>query len=112
MSLCRPKGYFAYHPVRREVYLVDRDAAHTPALDDALDDVLGSIDAFHAEGGPVLVHCHGGRSRTGLVLRAWLQRHEGLSYDAALAEGQAAWPHLWTENESFESTLRHLTSGP
>ena len=112
VSLCRPKGYFADHPVRREVYLVDRGAEHNPALEHALEDVLRSIDAFHGEGRPVLVHCHGGRSRTGLVLRAWLQRHEGLSYDAALAEAQAAWPHVWTENESFESALRHLPSRP
>jgi ADP-ribosyl-[dinitrogen reductase] hydrolase len=25
------------------------------------------------------VHCHGGASRTGLVLRAWLVRHLGMS---------------------------------
>jgi ADP-ribosyl-[dinitrogen reductase] hydrolase len=34
----------------------------------------------------VLVHCHGGASRTGLVLRGWLVREEGMSPDEATAQ--------------------------
>jgi len=110
ISLCRPKGYFSNHPVRREVYLVDQSAEHNPALEDALLDVLRSIVAFRAEGREVLVHCHGGRSRTGLVIRAWLQWHHGRTYEEALDEARAAWPHLVTYNESFEDVLRGLRS--
>jgi len=106
ISLCRPKGYFADHPVRREVYLVDQESDHNPALVDVLGDVTASIAAFRDEGREVLVHCHGGRSRTGLVLRAWLQRHESLDYTAALAKAQQVWPGTATYNESFEAVLR------
>ena len=35
-----------------------------------VDDVLKSIDAFRSERRQVVVRCHGGRSRTGLVLAA------------------------------------------
>lgn len=110
ISLCRPKGYFAGHPVRREAYLVDQEGDHNPALDDVLTDVIGSIQAFRAEGRQVLVHCHGGRSRTGLVLRAWLQHHEGLTSAEALMKVQSAWPHTATYNETFEGVLRDLES--
>ena len=111
ISLCRPKGYFADHPVRREIYLVDQEAPHNPALEAALTDVVRSIAAFRAEGRQVIVHCHGGRSRTGLVLRAWLQHHEGLDYDAALRKAQQVWPHTATYNQSFEAVLRLPTAG-
>ena len=108
VSLCRPKGYFADHPVRREVYLVDQEVDHNPALDEVVDDIIRSMVAFRTEGRDVVVHCHGGRSRTGLVLRAWLQQHHGLGYDAALVRAQEVWPHTATYNESFEDLLRQM----
>ncbi len=64
--------------------------------------------AFRDEGRDVVVHCHGGRSRTGLVLRAWLQHHDGLDYDAALIRAQEMWPHTATYNQSFEDLLRQM----
>lgn len=106
VSLCRPKGHHLRRPVRREVYLVDRDGSHNPALDVVLGDVLDSIAAFRNEGRDVFVHCHSGRSRTGLVLRAWLMAHEGLDYEQALTEAKAQWPHLTTVNGRFEQRLR------
>lgn len=106
VSLCRPKGYVVDHELRREVYLVDQASPHNPALGAVVEDVLATIEAFRAEGRDVVVHCHGGRSRTGLVVRAWLQRRQGLSYDDALAEAQRRWPHVATYNESFEDLLR------
>lgn len=105
VSLCRTKGYFGDHPVRREVYLVDRGREHNPALREALDDTLATIDALLAEGRHVVVHCHGGRSRTGLVLRAWLMRAEGRSPDDALAELRRRWPHTSTANTAFTDVL-------
>jgi ADP-ribosyl-[dinitrogen reductase] hydrolase len=108
ISLCRPKGYVDDHEVRREIYLVDQAGDHNPGLTDVLHDVLQSIAAFREAGMDVLIHCHGGRSRTGLVLRAWLQRSEGLSYEAALDEAQRLWPATSTYNQRFEVALRDL----
>ncbi len=52
ISLCRPKGYFADHPVRREVYLVDQEADHNPALDGRrLSDVI-ALDGGVPRRGP------------------------------------------------------------
>jgi ADP-ribosyl-[dinitrogen reductase] hydrolase len=110
ISLCRPKGFFAGHPVRREAFIIDQEADHNPTLDLALNDVLRTIRAFRDEGREVLVHCHGGHSRTGLVLRAWLQEAEGLSFEEALSGAREAWPHLTTYNQSFEALLRELSS--
>lgn len=86
ISLCRPKGYFAEHPVRREVYLVDQEADHNPALSDVLSDVIASIAAFRDEGREVVVHCH----------------------DSALTMAQEMWPDTATYNESFEAVLREF----
>jgi ADP-ribosyl-[dinitrogen reductase] hydrolase len=51
------------------------------------------------------VHCHGGASRTGLVLRAWLMR-QGSSADEATALMRERWPAFGEWNESFTSFLR------
>jgi ADP-ribosyl-[dinitrogen reductase] hydrolase len=68
-------------PDQRFAFLSDDEQNYE--LDAVLDDVLQDIAALRAEGRPVLVHCHGGASRTGLVLRAWLRRCEGLSAEDA-----------------------------
>lgn len=108
ISLCRTQGAFLDHPVRREVYLVDQEGDHNPALDEVMADVLATIEVFLDEGRPVLVHCHGGHSRTGLAFRAWLNHADGLAYDDALTAAQQVWPPLTTYNQSFEDHLRHL----
>jgi ADP-ribosyl-[dinitrogen reductase] hydrolase len=54
------------------------------------------------------VHCHGGASRTGLVLRAWLRRTEGLPADEATAVVRQRWPHLDTWNASFTAALERV----
>ena len=54
-------------------YIADNE--HNIDLEVVLDDMA----APRAEGHRLLVHGHGGASRTGLVLRAWLMRTEGLS---------------------------------
>ena len=75
-----------------------------------LSDVLDDMAALRAEGHRLLVHCHGGASRTGLVLRAWLMRTEGMTADEATAHVAARWPHLGLWNASFTAALDGLVS--
>jgi ADP-ribosyl-[dinitrogen reductase] hydrolase len=105
VSLCRTYGLFAGHPRRREVFAIDHEGAN-PGLHHVLDDVVATIDAFLAEGGDVVVHCHGGRSRTGLALRAWLMHCYGWDEPTATAEALRRWPHLVTWTDDFTRALR------
>ncbi|NAZ84924.1 ADP-ribosylglycohydrolase family protein [Kineococcus indalonis] len=108
VSLCRTGGRFG-HDVQRFAYLTDDDS--NTELVTVLDDVLGDIAALRAEGRRVLVHCHAGASRTGLVLRAWLVREEGVSAREATERVAAVWPHLSTWNAAFTAALEELARG-
>lgn len=79
VSLCLVGERFKNHPFRREMYLIDQHGDANPTLEFAVDDAVQSIKAFLDEGRTVLVHCHGGRSRTGLILKAWKMHKEGWS---------------------------------
>ena len=87
-------------------YIADNE--HNSDLDAVLADVLDDMAALRAEGHRLLVHCHGGASRTGLVLRAWLMRTEGMSAEEATAHVAERWPYLGLWNESFTAALRRL----
>src|SRR3954465_8899159 len=88
ISLCR-RGEPFPHPVHRMAYIADND--HNADLDVVLADVLDDMAALRAEGHRLLVHCHGGASRTGLVLRGWLVREQGMSVDEATAHVAERW---------------------
>ncbi|MGY1792811.1 ADP-ribosylglycohydrolase family protein [Geodermatophilus sp. SYSU D00525] len=105
VSLCRLGEPFP-HRVHRMAYLADND--DNPGLDAVLADVLDDMDALREEGHRLLVHCHGGASRTGLVLRAWLVRQEGKDVEEATALVRERWPHLGTWNASFTAALYRL----
>ena len=105
ISLCRTGARFP-HPVQRFAYLTDDDA--NTELDAVLADVLEDIAALRAEGKPVLVHCFAGQSRTGLVLRAWLRRTEGMSATEATAHVRQRWPHLSEWNGDFTAALERV----
>lgn len=102
ISLCRTGTQFP-HPLRRRVILMDDDS--NVDLDAVLQDVLADIAALRADGEKVLVHCFGGASRTGLVVRSWLMRSEGLSAESATERVLAAWPYLGLWNDSFTEWL-------
>ncbi len=105
ISLC-PMTSHTEHRCRREFTIVDSSArTENPTLRAVLAEVLDTIDTFHAEGREVLVHCRYGRSRTGLVLRGWLMRHEALGEPDATAEAQARWPHTTVWNRHFTEVL-------
>ena len=103
VSLCRIDQRMR-RPIRREAYLIDQDGDHNPALAAVVDDVLDSIDAFLAERRQVVVHCHGGRSRTGLVLAAHMIRH-GRSFAEARALLAKTWPDAHFINAAFVDEL-------
>jgi ADP-ribosyl-[dinitrogen reductase] hydrolase len=105
VSLCRTGEPFG-HEVQRFAYLTDDDA--NGEIDAVLADVLDDMAALRAEGRPVLVHCFAGQSRTGLVLRAWLRRTEGLSAHAATERVSRSWPHLGLWNDSFTAALERV----
>ena len=90
------------------VYIADND--HNADLDAMLADVLDDMAALHAEGHRILVHCHGGASRTGLVLRGWLVRTRGMTPDEATAHVAERWPHLGLWNASFTAALDRLAA--
>src|SRR4051794_36308696 len=87
-------------------YLVDDDC--NSEIDAVLDDVLTDMRALRDEGRRLLLHCHGGASRTGLVLRPWLICEKGLSVDEATANVAERWPHLGLWNESLTAALLRL----
>ncbi len=105
ISLCRTFGQVP-HADRRQVYLTDDGHNLDPVT--VLRDVVLAIDALRVEGRPVAVHCWGGASRTGLVLRGWLRHSRGLSAEEATVEAQRIWPHtaLWTPE--FDTALEEL----
>lgn len=109
VSLCRIDQAMR-RPIRREAYLIDKDGDHNPALAVVVDDVLDSIDAFLAERRQVVVHCHGGRSRTGLVLAAYMMRH-GRSFAEARGLLAKTWPDAHFINAAFVDELHRRDLG-
>ncbi len=107
ISLCRLGEPFE-HELQRMVYIADNE--HNSDLDVVLADVLDDMEALRAEGHRLLVHCHGGASRTGLVLRGWLVREKGMSVEAATAHVAERWPHLGLWNQSFTTALERLAA--
>ena len=92
ISLCRVDELFREHPVGRELYVIDQEADDNAALGAVVRDAVDSIDAFQAERLPVVVLCHGGASRTALVLRAWLMRTNGWDEPTPTQFLEDRWP--------------------
>lgn len=110
ISLCRTSGEFADRPIRRQAYLVDQPGAeHNADPIAVLEDLVATIDAFLEEepDRPVLVHCHGGRSRTAFVLKAWAMRRHGWSEDEAHRWLEARWDRITRDNATFVDVLRN-----
>ena len=105
VSLCRTHGRFNGHPRRREVYLIDQEGPANADPRAAVLDAVDAIDAFLDEGVPVVVHCHGGRSRTGLVLKAWAMRTHELDEREAHDWLRRSWPRYEDYQRSFVQLL-------
>ena len=109
VSACRTNADFHKHPLRREVFLIDQyDESSNHDAVSALEDAVDAIDAFLAEdpSRAVVVHCHGGRSRTGLILKAWAMRRHGFDEERAHAWLVERWPRAHRDNPVFVRVLR------
>ncbi len=108
VSLCLTGEAFIAHGHRREIYMRDENGDHNPSLGAAVADAVDAIDAFLAEGRNVVVHCHGGRSRTGLVLRAWwMRRYTGTAAEA-IEWVDAEWPRNERWTRDFDDFLEDV----
>jgi ADP-ribosyl-[dinitrogen reductase] hydrolase len=106
VSLCLTGGELVHHPVRREFYIRDNEGDANLDLLTLVRDAVDSMDALLAEGHRVLVHCHGGRSRTGLILKAWAMRQYDFDDQEAHEWVTARWPYYAVWNETFLNFLK------
>jgi len=109
ISLCRTDDGFAEREVRRQLFLVDKaDSQHNENPLAVLEDAVDTIDALLAEdpSRPILVHCHGGRSRTAFVLKGWAMRRFGWTEEQAHEWLVRAWPRIDRMNGRFVEILR------
>ena len=106
ISLCRMEDRLHHHALRREFYIIDEwQDGHNPHLNTVAEDAVNTIEAFLREGREVVVHCHGGRSRTGFILKAWFMRHFNVDHDEAEQWLEEQWPHYTTWNTDFYDFL-------
>ena len=105
VSLCITEDRFENHPHRRQVYMRDNEGDRNPNLFFAVKESVDAINAFLREGRQVVVHCHGGRSRTGFVLKAWYMLNEGVQHDAAHQWMNDTWPLYETWTQTFFDLL-------
>jgi len=111
VSLCRHDHLFAGYPVRREIVMRDEEGDSNPDLLSAVTDAVDSVEAFLAEGRTVVVHCHGGRSRTSLILKAWKMRRDGVDENSAHEWLLERWPLYSPYNETFRTFLHRNPLG-
>lgn len=111
VSLCRTGERFLAHPVRRSIYLIDEEGDHNLSIGDAVRDAVDAIDAFLSEGRTVVVHCHGGRSRTGVALKAWAMRALGHDERGAHDWLESTWHRYSDYNRSFVDFLSNEWPG-
>jgi ADP-ribosyl-[dinitrogen reductase] hydrolase len=105
LSLCRTFGVFDDIPIRREMsYLVD-SPDQNPGLYYMVHDAVTTASAWKKEGRRVLVHCHGGASRTGLILRALAMHMFDEPAWKALCRVRDAWPIFSEWNTDFSVAL-------
>lgn len=108
VSLCRMEDMLHHQPDRREFFIIDEwEQGHNPHLWSVTHDAVNSIDAFLREGKEVIVHCHGGRSRTGFILKAWYMKRFNVEHYEAELWLEERWPHYTTWNTDFYNFLNN-----
>ena len=101
VSMCITEDRFTGRSHHRQILLHDEEGNHNVDIFYVVRDGVEAIDAFLAEGKQVVVHCHGGRSRTGLLLKAWYMKREGASHDEAHRWLEECWPLYADYNRTF-----------
>jgi ADP-ribosyl-[dinitrogen reductase] hydrolase len=107
VSLCRTREMLLHQDVRRELFIIDA-VGRNEDIGAIVEEALETIDAFLAEGRRVVVHCHAGASRTGLVLRAHVMRRFAVDHRTATEMVARVWPHMSEWNDDFTEYLRSL----
>ena len=107
ISLCRTGWRFDSYSIHRQYYLIDKEGDINPDLRAVVQDAVDEIDKHLSEGRKVLVHCHGGRSRTALILKAWKMRRDGVDEEAAHLWLKANWPDINRKNSTFVDFLKN-----
>ena len=105
VSLCITEERFLNHPHRRQVYMRDNEGDLNPHLFFALKESVDAINAFLEEGRQVVVHCHGGRSRTAFVLKGWFMQFEGVHHGPAHQWMSDTWDMYETWTQTFFDLL-------
>lgn len=105
LSLCRTADLFLNYRYHRQVYLIDDDRSKNPDLPAVVIDTVNALDMALDTGLNVVVHCHGGRSRTALILKAWKMRHDGIDEIAAHEWLKKSWPIINRSNADFHKFL-------
>jgi hypothetical protein len=82
-------------PYRTEIYLWEsiRDAKPAPSID-WLKKKVDWVESHHGAGKTTYVHCFAGRSRSGLVVTAYLMHKHGWSRDEAMANVREKRPEI------------------
>jgi ADP-ribosyl-[dinitrogen reductase] hydrolase len=114
--MCLTEDRFTGRSHHRQLLLHDEEGDYNADIFFVVRDGVDAIDAFLAEGKQVVVHCHGGRSRTGLLLKAWYMKHEGKTHAQAHAWLEGKWGLYRTYNQTFLDFLEnewtdHIAAG-
>ena len=101
LNLCEKED-----PYRTEVYVWEpiRDAAPAPTLG-WLKKKIDWVETHHAAGKTTYVHCFQGRSRSGLVITAYLMHQHGWSRDEAIEKVREKRPEIRV-NTAFLELLK------
>jgi len=94
--------YDKYDLEKRGVRVVHKPVPDFGTLN--LVDLHELVDEIRSSEGPVLVHCYGGRGRSGLVVVAYLMATEGLGWEEALERARRVEP-AFVETEEQRRTL-------
>ena len=107
VSLCRTFGDNLRFPFRAQFFLIDEPGAN-PSLLHVIKEAVETINDFLAKDKKVLVHCHAGASRTGLILKAWYMATEGATPQEADEWLQELWDPYRKSNGDFTIALNQI----
>jgi ADP-ribosyl-[dinitrogen reductase] hydrolase len=102
MSFCRTFGATDHYKYRRSFYLLDEQQEEAnPAIDSVVRDAIAEINEALFLGHDILIHCHAGESRTGLIAKAWLMSAMGYSHEEAHDSLASKWKYYSPRNKAF-----------